>query len=122
MRNLYGAFQLKSPCDGKPLTIIATDGLGWDHVSVSRTNRCPNWQEMEFVKRRFFYDHETAMQLHVPLAEHIDNHPYCLHLWSPQDVAIPRPPGKLVGAIGVSSAAAGQMSRAALAKLAASLA
>jgi hypothetical protein len=43
-------------------------GMGWDHVSVSTQVRCPTWEEMEFVKRLFFEDGETAMQLHVPLA------------------------------------------------------
>jgi len=69
----------------------------WDHVSVSRANRCPNWPEMEHVKRLFFQDTETAMQLHVPAADHINNHPYCLHLWRPHGVEIPRPPAIFVG-------------------------
>lgn len=92
-----GAFVISSPTDGQPLRVIASSGLGWDHVSVSRTNRCPNWPEMEFVKHRFFEDGETAMQLHVPMSEHINNHPYCLHLWRPQNAVIPRPPAMLVG-------------------------
>jgi hypothetical protein len=92
-----GAFRLPSPIDGQPLAIIASSGDGWDHVSVSRTNRCPNWPEMEFVKRRFFQDDETVMQLHVPIAAHINAHPNCLHLWRPQTLQIPRPPGWMVG-------------------------
>jgi len=66
--------------------------LGWDHVSVSRTSRCPNWPEMEFVKRKFFEDNETAMQLHVAIADHINMHPYTLHLWRPHNAEIPMPP------------------------------
>lgn len=91
-----GAFELPSPIDGQPLLVIASSGGGWDHVSVSRTNRCPNWPEMEFIKRRFFRDEETAMQLHVPPADHLNCHPYCLHLWRPQDREIPRPPAIMV--------------------------
>lgn len=71
----------------------------WDHVSVSRSSRCPNWPEMEFVKRKFFEDHETAMQLHVPIDQHINAHPRCLHLFRPQHVEIPRPPGWMVGPV-----------------------
>jgi hypothetical protein len=37
------------------------------------------------------------MELHVPIAEHINLHPNCLHLWRPQDVEIPRPPAYMVG-------------------------
>jgi hypothetical protein len=88
-----GAFKLPSPIDGQSLTIIASSGDGWEHVSVSRTNRCPNWPEMEFIKRKFFEDDETVMQLHVPVTDHINAHPYCLHLWLPQHEKIPRPPG-----------------------------
>lgn len=92
-----GAFRLPSPIDGQPLQVVASSGEGWDHVSVSRSNRCPNWPEMEFIKRRFFKDDETAMQLHVPPEDHINNHPNCLHLWRPQNVPIPRPPAEFVG-------------------------
>jgi hypothetical protein len=92
-----GCFVMPSPTDGLPLRIIAATGLGWDHVSVSRVERCPDWYELEHVKRTFFWPHETAMQLHVPPAEHINNHPHCLHLWRPTNVEIPRPPGAMVG-------------------------
>jgi hypothetical protein len=52
---------------------------------------------MESVKRAFFEDHETAMQLHVPPADHVNMHPTTLHLWRPQGIEIPRPPSILVG-------------------------
>jgi hypothetical protein len=51
---------------------------------------------MEHVKRLFFKDDETAMQLHVPPSDHLSLHPYCLHLWRPQDREIPRPPSIMV--------------------------
>lgn len=82
---------------GGKLRVIATSGQGWDHVSVSHRTRCPTWEEMEEVKRMFFEDHETAMQLHVPPSDHISCHPFCLHLWRPHDVEIPRPPSIMVG-------------------------
>lgn len=91
-----GVFHMPSPIDGQMLTIVASSGEDWDHVSVSRTNRCPNWPEMEFIKRRFFADNETVMQLHVPVKDHISKHPNCLHLWRPQKEQIPRPPEWMV--------------------------
>lgn len=91
-----GVFELPSPIDGQSLRVIASNGDGWDHVSVSRANRCPNWPEMEFIKRRFFKDDETVMQLHVPPSEHINFHPNCLHLWRPHNTTIPRPPPWMV--------------------------
>jgi len=91
-----GCFKVKSAIDNGELRIIASSGLGWDHVSVSRANRCPNWPEMEQVRRLFFADHECAMQLHVPVEDHISVHPNCLHIWRPHDVEIPRPPSMMV--------------------------
>lgn len=91
-----GAFVVPSPIDKAPMRVIASVGEGWDHVSVSRSNRVPNWKEMEHVKRLFFQDQESAMQLHVPPAEHINCHPNCLHLWRPLDAEIPMPPGWMV--------------------------
>lgn len=92
-----GVFVMKSVVDKKPLGIIASSGDGWDHVSVSRTDRVPVWVEMEQVKRTFFRDDETAMQLHVPPSDHISECHNCLHLWRPQKAGIPRPPGWMVG-------------------------
>lgn len=92
-----GAFNMPSPIDGANLRIIAAAAGGWDHVSVSRTNRCPNWIEMEYVKRAFFNDDEVAMELHVRPSEHLSLHAYCLHLWRPNDGRdIPMPPAFMV--------------------------
>lgn len=92
-----GAFLIRSPTGSYSLRVIASAGDGWDHVSVSLSNRCPNWIEMDHVKRLFFKDDETAMQLHVPPSDNINFHPYCLHLWRPHDAEIPRPPAWMVG-------------------------
>lgn len=81
---------------GAKLTVIASAGEGWEHVSVSTPTRCPSWGEMEWVKRKFFKDDETAMQLHVPPIEHLSVHDFCLHLWRPIGVEIPRPPSSMV--------------------------
>jgi hypothetical protein len=90
IRNQGGYFEL-----GK-LRIIASWSEGWDHVSVSLPDRCPTWDEMERVKRAFFKDDECAMQLHVPCADYINCHPYCLHLWRPHKSTIPMPPKNMV--------------------------
>jgi hypothetical protein len=81
---------------GVGLHVIASNGDGWDHVSVSLPDRVPTYEEMVSVKNMFFKDDETAMQLHVPLAEHINFHPNCLHLWRCQTKDIPRPPEWMV--------------------------
>ncbi len=85
------------PFEGYDLKVIASNGAGWDHVSVSLANRCPNWREMCFIKQLFWDDYECVMQLHPKKSEYINMHKYCLHLWRPQDVEIPQPPSILVG-------------------------
>ena len=89
-----GAFSI--PFEGRKLYVIASSGLGWDHVSVSLQQRCPNWREMSFIKDLFWNESEVVMQLHVAKKDHINLHPYCLHLWKPLDQEIPLPPGFMV--------------------------
>lgn len=88
------------------LRVLASNGDGWDHVSVSLGTRCPTWEEMDYVKRLFFKPDETVMQLHVPAGDNVNNHPYCLHLWRPHKGEIPRPPAEFVGIPGVELTAA----------------
>lgn len=104
----YGAngfFQI--PFNEVVLAVMASDGgdwseadLGpqrWEHVSVSLRGRCPTWEEMDFVKKIFWRDEETVLQFHVPRKQHVNYHPYCLHLWKPVGVEILLPPGICVG-------------------------
>src|SRR3974390_1318865 len=92
-----GMFNVQSPTDGQHMVVVASSGAGWEHVSVSRSSRCPNWPEMDYVKRLFFLDTECVMQLHPPIADYVTGeYPgrrsiYCLHLWRPTRVEIPRP-------------------------------
>lgn len=87
------------------LVVMASDGQsdpefshGWEHVSVSLQNRCPNWPEMNFVKDLFWEPEETVVQFHPPKSHYINNHPYCLHMWKNIKVDIELPPDYLVGA------------------------
>jgi hypothetical protein len=79
--------------------VIASDGLLWEHVSVSiyGEDRTPTWAEMCFVKSLFWDDGDCVMQLHPPSNEYINNHSFCLHLWRPTHVDIPMPPSIMVG-------------------------
>ena len=64
--------------------VIVGNGGGWDHVSVSHPLHCPHWNVMAAIKKLWFGDDETVMELHVPASIHINQHPNCLHLWRPQ--------------------------------------
>ena len=97
-----GAFRVRCPDRGE-LFVIISDGGRWEHVSVTTKNRCPTWEEMDWVKRQFWDEDDTVMQLHVPAADHVDCHPFCLHLWRPIGGEVPRPPAWMVGPKGESS-------------------
>ena len=83
---------------GQKVFVIASDELGWEHVSVSRRDRCPTWDEMCQVKDMFWTRDEAVMQLHPPERDYVSDHPYCLHLWRPVDQPIPLPDPIFVGA------------------------
>ena len=83
-------------CNGVSMRVIASWGGEWDHVSVSLPNRTPTWQEMEYVKRLYFKPEEWAIEYHAAVSDHINNHPFCLHIWRPQDGSIPTPPSEYV--------------------------
>lgn len=84
----------------RKFTIIASDQLGWEHVSVSLPTRCPTWEEMCRVKNLFWDAEDCVMQLHPPRTIHVNNHNFCLHLWRPIGVDIPMPAPALVGVLG----------------------
>ena len=89
-----GAFMVQTPTS--KLKVVASCGLGWDHVSVSLKNRTPRYQEMKMVKRIFFEDDEWAMELHPPGKSYISVNDNVLHLWRPHVATIPTPPKELV--------------------------
>lgn len=95
-----GFFQI--PFRSYTLRALVSDGVvdGWEHVSVSLPNRCPNWEEMAFIKDCFWGEDECVVQYHPPKSEYVNNHPYCLHLWRSTQVKIPRPPTYMIGVNG----------------------
>jgi len=96
---MAGCFRLIGPKGA--LLLVMSSGVdhstGWEHVSVSCENRCPNWPEMQWVKNLFWDEHEMAVQYHPPKSEYVNCHPYCLHLWRAINLSIPMPPMLLVG-------------------------
>lgn len=81
------------------LYVIASDGMGWEHVSVSLIDldRCPTWNEMCRIKDIFWDSDDCVIQYHPPKSEYVNNHSYCLHLWRPIGIEIPLPESILVG-------------------------
>lgn len=86
--------------NGRSWMDAALPGEPWEHVSVSvakHPSRTPTWRELEYVKRAFWEDDECAMQLHLPLADHVSpGFGQVLHLWRPTGEVIPVPPKSCV--------------------------
>ncbi len=78
------------------LRVIASTGMGWDHVSVSTAQRLPRYAEMKHVKRICFRADEWAVEYHAPIQDHVNVHPFTLHLWRPRAETFPIPPKSLV--------------------------
>lgn len=81
---------------GERFRIIASDGGGWDHVSVVHKKRTPTWREMCRIKEMFFDEEDTVVQFHPPKNMYVNDHPRCLHLWRNQNAEIELPPMILV--------------------------
>lgn len=91
--------ELTQQAERVTLQVIASNGKNWDHVSVvahGRESRCPTWEEMCLVKRLFFRDDETVIQIHPPKHLHLNYHRHCLHLWRSQKHEIRLPPPECV--------------------------
>ncbi len=80
----------------------ASDGEGWEHVSVSvlpkpgKKSRLPTHEEMEFIRFLFWDSEDWVMEFHPPVTEYVSN-ARCLHLWRPIDCVFRTPPSYLVG-------------------------
>jgi hypothetical protein len=79
------------------LKVIVSDGMGWDHVSVSMPTITPTWSMMCYVKDLFFEEDEIAVQYHPIKDDYVNCHKNCLHMWRIQTDAIPIPPTWMVG-------------------------
>lgn len=71
------------PFRGRNLNVIADECGAWQHVSVSLSNRCPNWDEMCFIKELFWDEEEECIQVHPKKSEYVNLMKNCLHLWKP---------------------------------------
>jgi hypothetical protein len=104
-----GAFHLVSPEPGWRLAVLASDGDGWEHVSVhaykrgGRRQRTPSWREMTFIKDQFWDDEDVVIQFHPRRSEYVNLHPHTLHLWRPTKHMIPTPPAILVGPLALTT-------------------
>lgn len=93
-----GLFRLN--LKGKMIRCLASDGEGWQHVSVSieYESKTPSWEIMCMVKDLFWEDEDMVVQFHPKKSEYVNHHPGCLHLWRCTDGRqTPTPPSIFVG-------------------------
>ena len=94
---------------GYQFNVLANNGKEWEHVTVtvslagSRPTFLPTWNDMCFIKNLFWDEEETAMQLHPPKSEYVNNHPFALHLWGRKQKDIPLPASEMIGVKGFKS-------------------
>lgn len=95
-----GLFHLPPKIPGRELRCLASDGGGWEHVSVSiwrAPEKIPTWVEMDYTARLFWDAEDAIVQFHPPRSAHVNFHHGCLHLWRPVEQALPLPPAIFVG-------------------------
>ena len=97
-----GAFLIKSLKRGRAIFCICSDGMGWEHVSISirlvgkgKTD-IPTWNEMCYVKDMFWDEEDCVVQFHPPKSQYINTHPHVLHLWRSTEYTFPAPDKILV--------------------------
>lgn len=83
------------------LFCIASDGEGYEHVSVSKkhisgTTRIPTWRNMCSVKDYFWDEEDTVIQFHPKKSQYKDVHLNVLHLWRKIGTEYELPPMILV--------------------------
>lgn len=68
------------------MTVIASacqesDGKRWVHLSCAYPSRLPTWTELTMIRDVLLGAHAKTIQVLAPKSEHVNIHPYCLHLW-----------------------------------------
>jgi hypothetical protein len=61
------------------------EGNEWLHTSFSRKSRMPDYHDMKFVKDVFIGKDLRAVMLLPAERDHVNIHPYCLHLFTGDD-------------------------------------
>lgn len=69
--------------------VISLDELDrdelWLHLSVSRSDRLPSWEDLKFVKDALIGRNHEAIQVLPKDSEYVNIHRFCLHLWSREE-------------------------------------
>jgi len=94
-----GWFHFALPGESRRICCVASDGEGWEHVSVSfgaRNLRTPSWETMARVKALFWEPEQCVVQFHPRRSQYKNHHPGCLHLWRWLGGDFPEPNPKFI--------------------------
>ena len=96
-----GAFMFQVPGEARAVFCIASDELGWQHVSVSfgkGSSKTPSWDVMCYIKDLFWEPEDVVVQFHPAKSDYVNVHAGCLHMWRCIDGRQqPTPPSIMVG-------------------------
>ncbi len=89
-----GVFNIKH--NGNHFSVIASDALDWEHISVSTKKSTPTWDDMCFFKNLFWDVEDCVLQLHPPQEDYVNTCTHCLHLWRHAFNEVQLPPTMLM--------------------------
>lgn len=66
------------------VTVGVHDGEQWVHASIAHPETMPTYEELVLLHKAVFGD-RWAYQVFAPPSDHVNIHPYALHLWGRLD-------------------------------------
>jgi hypothetical protein len=57
------------------------DDKEWLHLSMSHRRRMPTYDDLAYLKKHWAGDDRKCIMVFPPKSEHVNIHPYCLHLF-----------------------------------------
>lgn len=80
--------------DGSSIIITVArheDGNEWVHASIAHKDRTPTYDELALLHKAVFQGKGWAYQVFAPDTDHVNIHPFALHLWGRLDGTNPIP-------------------------------
>lgn len=66
-------------------TVIISKDAGLWHMSMSRKDRLPSYDELKIARYQFFPDVDYMVQIFPPEKDFVNMHQFTLHLWQPKN-------------------------------------
>lgn len=57
------------------------DGKRWVHLSIIKANAIPEWNELVRVRNAVLGEEALCLHIVSRRSQHVNIHPYCMHLW-----------------------------------------